>query len=221
MSKRISILLAPALFPLLVALTGCGSAYGPNGNSLANSGHGVATGGSTDTTTPTSGDTGNTSSAATSTGPRLTGKAPLTFPIQGTGYNSQTVTVSANRYLKVKFTAGRQNRTEAATGRVWQYSILGVFLSAGGTAQPTPPLSTALNGGTPDTSPVIDLSGTFPNNCVSTNVSCRTQVTVTVSQPNNDVACIYYGIGCPYSHVIDNQAWNGTLTVETDDTNSL
>jgi len=157
--------------------------------------------------------------AASSTG---TGgaQAPYRVAIQGNGYDSHSVTVPVGTVLKVAFIAGKQNAE--ASGVFYPYSMLAVYMGVGSNLQPTQLIENGYSGGTAQESTVIDLSSSFTSTCASGSASCRQQVTVIVTQPNNDDACLNSGYsGCPYAHVPTGHPWNGTLLIQTDDTTSL
>jgi hypothetical protein len=146
---------------------------------------------------------------------------PYSFSISGTGYVSKTVTVSAGKVLRVKFTPGTANQAIAGSGATASYSAMGVYLSAGSsTAQATPLLRNGYYGAAEST--IMDLSASLPTACsASTDATCRRTVTVTVSKPNLDYYCLSYGAYCPYSQAPSNVPWNATLTIQTDDTTAL
>jgi hypothetical protein len=205
------ILITPAIV-LLTLGAGCGSqnlaGLKTQTGYAGGGGGGVATG---TTTTTTDG----------SSTPTNTGVAPYTFPINGTGYSSISISVSTSQILKVKFAPGRQNRTIQNTGYTPQYSALGVFIKVGGDTQATALLNNGYYAAA-ESSTALDFSASFTKNCAASNTTCRQQVTITVLQPNDDDACINLGYTyCPYAHVPDGHPWNGTLTVQTDDTNSI
>ncbi|HAR42886.1 MAG TPA: hypothetical protein DCS07_09705 [Bdellovibrionales bacterium] len=145
--------------------------------------------------------------------------------VEGVGYD-QTVSVEVRvrRILKVKFTPGIADKTEAGTGFTRHYSGLGVYLSVESNSQPTPLLQNAFNGATPE-SKTIDFSGSFTRSCATTDTSCRQFVTITVSKPNYDYLCLVERMCAPYfpawTHVAATHPWNGTLEIQTDDTSGL
>ena len=219
MKKRISTVLSLMTLPLMVAaLSGCGS-Y-PNSQQAG-----------AESTSPTrknyttgnsEGDSTSSDGATPTSSARNTGVAPYRYTVSGVGYDSHTFKVSAGHILKVRFTPGRQNRTQPGTSYTWQYSILGVFIEVGGNSHPTAPLKNGYPSGQPESSSVMDFSDSIGTGCVTTDTGCRKSVTITVNRPNNDDACINYsGYYCPYTRVPDGHPWNGTIEIETDDTNSL
>jgi len=139
---------------------------------------------------------------------------PYNFKIAAVGYTSTSLSVKALKTLKIKFTPGIQNEPISGTNNYPQYAGLGVFVTVGSTTKTTPLLYNGLFGGNPQ-SGEIDFSSALPNNSTSS------KITITISQPNYDFWCINYRAGCPWSHVSDEHAWNGTLQVQTDDTDSL
>jgi hypothetical protein len=163
-------------------------------------------------------DSGSSGSTPTST--QTKGVAPLRYRVGNVGYNEVKITVSTHSTLKVKFTPGTQDQTVSGTSESPQYSGLGVYLSAGGATQATPFLYNGLYGGDVE-STIIDFSDRITTGCQSTDKNCRANVTITVKQPNYNYHCITKGYSCPWSHVEDTHPWHGTLTVETDDTDSL
>ncbi|MGK5083322.1 hypothetical protein WDW37_08440 [Bdellovibrionota bacterium FG-1] len=209
--------LKPALFLALCwATLGCGTYSNTKAASAITSsgGAGVATGTDTTTSSPTT-------TGATTTAVRNTGVPPYSFPISGTGYDSHTISVSAGKILKVTFSPGTQDRNQSGTGYTWNYTVLGVFISVGSSTKPTPPLANGYTAGQAQRSDPMDFSGSIHSTCTNSDTKCRQQVTITIQKPNNDDQCFNFGVGCPYNHVPDGHPWNGTLLVETDDTNSL
>lgn len=163
----------------------------------------------------------STTSVSTSNQQVTTGIAPYIYHVGTIGYNSVTVQVNTRTILNVEFTPGVQNQDIPGTGATANYSKLGVYISVGNNTQATPMLSNAYNGATAQTSPVLNFASGFTPTCAASDTSCEQQVTVTVGQPNNDYYCLNFGEYCPWTHVVSNQPWNGTLTIQTDDTNSL
>ena len=74
-----------------------------------------------------------------------------------------------------------------------------------------------------ETSGILDYSSSIPQTCSQTDSTCRQQVTITINHPNSDDICINSGAYCPtgYAHVPADHPWNGTLLIETDDTDML
>ena len=206
--------------------TGCGGqslrSAKKSFNTASVAGDGVSTP-SSSTTTPT------TSTTTTTT---TSGVSPLTFPIRATGYTTVTVNVSANKKLKAKFTPGVADTTIAGYGATAVYTKLGVYIGIGDTTSPTALLSNGADGSAVQTSSIFDLSNKFNRTCQTTDTACRDTVTITVTKPNYDYFCIncalwlyqnanYCNLACPNTHVYDTHPWNGTLTVQTDDTDAI
>jgi hypothetical protein len=204
------LLISPALIFLTVMGTGCGRPP-----------YKTTSQGGTNTDLNLTGD--NPGGGDNSGGTPGTGIPAQRFTVQGTGYDTHYFTVKTRSVLKVKFIPGRQDRTQSGTGYTWQYSMLGVFIGVGGTTQPTAPLYNGYGGTTAESSTVMDLSSFYTKTCSSSDTACRQSVTITVTQPNNDDNCINRGVCYPqqWSHVPDNHPWNGTLVVQTDDTDAI
>lgn len=207
------VLLSPALLLLTAIGTGCGMSYAPANAAGSTSSYSSS---GTDSSASTSGVP--TTSAATTSGGG--GQAPYQINIQGSGYDSHSVTLSTGTTLKVRFIAGKQSQETG--GQFYPYSMLGVYVGVGSNLQPTEMVYNGYGGYPAEQSSVIDLSQFVGSGCNSSNPTCRQSVTITVTQPNNDDAClnqsVYY---CPYNHVPDGHPWNGTLVVQTDDTTSI
>jgi hypothetical protein len=166
----------------------------------------------------TSSATENTDSGS---GTTSTGKLPVyKYRVEGTG-SSYTVNVSvqAGQQLRVRFTPGKQDRYIKNTTTYAVYSKLGVYLGVGGTVQPTEMLSNGAAGGSAEKSRVIDFSSAI-SGCRASS-TCRQSVKITVTQANNDYACINTGMSCPWARVAATHPWWGMLEVQTDDTESL
>lgn len=162
---------------------------------------------------PNHSDTVSSGSSSSSSKTNLS--APYSLRVAAVGYTSTTVSVKALKTLKIKFTPGIQNEPISGTNNYPQYAGLGVFITVGSTTKTTPLLYNGLFGGNPQSSEIIDFSSALPDHSTSS------KITITISQPNYDYWCINYRAGCPWSHVSDDHAWNGTLQVQTDDTDSL
>jgi hypothetical protein len=178
------------------------------------------------TTLDTSGSSGSTlttgtSNTSTTTTTTTTGaSSPYTFTVRGVGYSTTTVSVSAGQVLKVKFAPGVQDTAISGTGVYPQYSQLGVYLQVGASLEPTEMLQNGFDGSTAQTSTVMDFSSSIPSGCQG-STTCRQNVTITITKPNNDFYCLNEGIYCPWNQVLNGQPWNGKLTVQTDDTDSI
>lgn len=204
MAYKNLLLLSPAVLLLIIG-TGCGSPYATKIN-----------GGNSSITVT---DAGGASTAASSSGTTGT-QAPYRVSIQGTGYDSHSVIVSVGSTLKVAFIAGKQNAE--ANGVFYPYSMLAVYLGVGTNLQPTQLVQNGYGGSTAQESTVIDLSNSFASTCSSSDPTCRQKVTVVVTQPNSDDACINTSYAsCPYAHVPSGHPWNGTLLIQTDDTTAI
>lgn len=168
---------------------------------------------------------GNASGSATGAG-STTGILPVSQRVGGFGYNTAgtpttTIEVRVNSVLKVKFTPGIQDQNASGTGFTPHYSGLGVYIKVGSIEQATPLLKNAYNGATAETSDVMDFSGAFTKTCPTSNLGCRQTVAVTVIKPNYDHYCLINGIYCSWTHVWDTHPWNGTLSIQTDDTDPI
>jgi hypothetical protein len=175
------------------------------------------------TTLDTSGSSGSTLTTGTSTTTTTTttgASSPYTFTVRGVGYSTTTVSVSAGQVLKVEFAPGVQDTAIAGTGVYPQYSQLGVYIQVGSSLEPTEMLQNGYDGSTAQTSTVMDFSSSIPSGCAG-STTCRQNVTITITKPNNDFYCLNEGIYCPWNQVLSGQPWNGTLTVQTDDTDSI
>jgi hypothetical protein len=181
---------------------GSGSTLSSSGSTLANS---------------------TTTSLTTTTTSTTTGTAsPIKMTIRGVGYTSTSVTVSANQVLKVEFAPGEQDTAVAGTGVYPEYSQLGVYIQVGSLNQPTEMLTNGYNGTTAKTSSVIDFSSSIPSgSCAGQASTCRQNITITVNKPNDDYWCLTTGQFCPWSYVYASHPWNGTLTIQTDDTTAI
>lgn len=204
------------LFAALFALSGCGAQSFSSSQKTAEAKSMVFQ--STDgVTTP---DSSSSTAGSTTTTTTVTGVPPYKYLISGVGYNAKTVQVRAGQVLKVKFTAGLPSQKVDGTGFTATYSQLGVFIKVGDYEEATELLSNGLYSGQFETSHVIDLAGAIPDRCATNDRSCRKDVTITVYKPNYDFYCLI-GYACPYTHVWETHPWNGTLTVQTDDTDGI
>lgn len=149
----------------------------------------------------------------------VTGVPPREFTIRQVGYRSYSVTVRAKSRLRIKFAPGVQDRTVSGTGFTPQYSKLGVYVYVGSVSQATPMLSNGFSSEAAQESGVMDFSGDIPS-CGS-SATCRSTVTIKIDKPNTDYWCLNWNLYCPYAHQYDTHPWNGVLTVETDDTDSI
>lgn len=205
--QRNRMLLAPTLILLTAVLTACGSPI----NSLKATNESSSGGSSTS----------EPITIGASTGAGL--QSPYSVAIKGTGYDSLSVTVPVGSVLKVAFIAGTQDAEY--NGVFYPYSALAVYLGVGTNLQPTQLVHNGYGGTTAEISTVIDLSNAFTSTCQSGNTNCRTQVSVVITQPQDDDACInqttYNPSACPYSHVPTGHPWNGTLMIQTDDTTAI
>ncbi|MEK6577839.1 MAG: hypothetical protein AABZ55_01315 [Bdellovibrionota bacterium] len=153
--------------------------------------------------------------------PILKGYPPITMRVDGTGFTTTTVTVYTNSILKLTFSPGTQDRTIAGTGQVATYSKMGVYIGIGSNLSPTEMLNNGFTGGTPQTSRVFDLSSSFTKTCAAGDSACRQAVTIKIGNPSNDFYCLNFGSYCPWGTLYSTHPWNGTLRVQTDDTDSL
>lgn len=150
-----------------------------------------------------------------------TGYPAMQIPINGLGYTNYYVTVPVRKVLKVAFRPGIQTGKVAGTGFTPQYSQMWVQLRVGTDARMTTILSNGLFGGAAQRSTIYDFSEAYTKTCPDSNTSCRQQVKVYVEKPNYDYACINYGGPCPGTHVQSTHPWNGTLFIQTDDTDAI
>ena len=137
------------------------------------------------------------------------------FTVRGVGYNSTEITVPARKILKIRFTPNAQDSTVSGTGFSPQYSALGVYIKVGTQEQATALLDINESGS------IMNFSNAFTKTCATDDADCRETVKVTVYKPNYDYWCINYGMYCPYTHVYSGHPWNGTLEIQTDDTETL
>lgn len=158
-----------------------------------------------------------------SAGTSATGSPTIMTRVGGYGYDAApTVEVRTNRVLKVRFTPGIADENELNTGFTRHYSGLAVYIQVGATELPTPLLHNGVAGTAVETK-TFDFSNSFERTCLRTDTSCRQMVTITVKKPNYD----HYSFTYPYSgfpgwtHVTSTHPWNGTLTIQTDDTNAI
>lgn len=147
------------------------------------------------------------------------GAPPYSFRVEGIGYNGMKLKVKANKKLKIKFTPGVQDQTVKDTGYSPEYSQLAVFIQVENTEKATPLLSNGLSRAA--TSKTLDFSSGFTKTCPASSANCRQDVEITVHRPNYDHYCYMYGMYCMHTKVYETHPWNGTITVETDDTASL
>lgn len=148
-----------------------------------------------------------------------TGLPPYQFKIEGVGYKTYHVTVQANRVLKVKFRPGINSKYVEGTKFTPRYSQLGVYIGVTDYSEPTEILNNGLTTGQVQTSSVIDFSSKI---LVSGNaVTDRHEVEIIVNKPNNDYWCLNFMMYCSWTNVWDTHPWNGTLLVQTDDTDPI
>jgi len=143
-----------------------------------------------------------------------TASAPLiTQLVIGSGYSAESVTVSAGSVLKMTFTPG----TEGS-----MYSQLGVYLTVNGMIQNTGMLYNALATASqiPETSPILNFSSALSSSCIGSE-GCRESVAIVIDHPNDDYYCLNLGEYCNWTQVPTGQPWQGTLTIQTDDTIAL
>jgi hypothetical protein len=206
-TARIAILVGLALLT-----SGCGGAFYGSTNRSVN------TDGSDSDYEPSQAPATSTTTT-TSTTATTSGSSPISVSVSGVGYVSTSAQVTTGKVLKITFTPGQQKTTDATTGQLDQYSMLGVYITVGSNTQATSMLSNGLYTGTAQKNAVLDFSSALPTTCAS-STTCRQSVTITVDHPNSDYDCLI-GLYCPWTHVPTGVAWNGTLSVQTDDTTSL
>jgi hypothetical protein len=119
-------------------------------------------------------------------------------------------------------TTGTASPIKMTVRGVGYTSQLGVYIQVGSLNQPTEMLTNGYNGTTAETSSVIDFSSSIPSgSCAGQATTCRQNVTITVNKPNDDYWCLTTGQFCPWSYVYASHPWNGTLTIQTDDTTAI
>jgi hypothetical protein len=149
---------------------------------------------------------------------------PMQFAVQAIGYSSTesfSVEVRARKILRVRFAPGVQLHQVQGTGFSPLYSGLGVFISVGSATRATPLLDNGVYSGRPEQSAIMDFSAQIPNTCAASDSQCRASVRIVISRPNYNYYCLNGMGGCPWDRVHPNHPWNGTLWVETDDTQPL
>lgn len=142
---------------------------------------------------------------------------PVSFQINGVGYNAVTVTVSTQTTLQVVWEPGQQEESITGTNYEPEYSMLGVYITVGGTTQATEMVTNGYAGTAVEASGVIDFSSAIP-------AGSNGNVNIVVSQPNYDYYCLNFELYCypvPWMHVLPTHPWNGTLLVQTDSTQAL
>ncbi len=196
-----------------LVLQGCGGyQYKPNTNTITLT--------PSQDLNPMSTSTGTTS-VVTDTIAHNPGVPVISMRIDKTGYDvSYTYQVRVKNVLKIKFKPGLQNKTVAGTGWSPNYSQLAVYISIEDDSRPTSLLSNGLLSPAEE-SPVLDFSTSFRKTCATGDTACRQLVTITVNKPNYDYWCYNFGQYCPHTHVWDTHPWNGTLSIQTDDTNAF
>jgi hypothetical protein len=145
---------------------------------------------------------------------------PFTAAVGATGYNATYITVKTGKVLKVQFAPGVQNKPVSGTGFYPQYSKLGVYITVGSSSKATALLANGYNSAQ-QSSLVMDYSDQTPCTKSNGSSSCRQNVMIIIERPNNDYKCLNYGTYCPYDKVYETHPWNGTLTIQTDDTTEI
>jgi hypothetical protein len=160
--------------------------------------------------------------------------------VEGVGYTSTYFTLPTRSILRVKFIPGIQKSQVEGTGFTPQYSKLGVYITVNGKQSITSLLSNGLSSSVSE-SRVFDFSNVISNNC-GTDEDCREDITIEVHKPNYDYWCFNFPSGfyeqsnkgntyrypseyCPHTQVYDTEQgkhpWNGTLVIQTDDTQTM
>lgn len=171
------------------------------------------------------GGSSNSNSGQSSITNPLTGL--LEYKVNGVGYTgTATVQVEAGQRLRLRFVPGTQEPFVDNTHFEAVYSRLGVFIKVGGTELDTGILHNG-HAQQQQQSQILDFSGELNGT--------KQTVTITVSKPNSDYWCLNF----PYNWIWDGKKyvstcanggyhqmhsthpWNGTLYVETEDTESL
>jgi hypothetical protein len=219
MFRKTGLVLLFGLFALIIS--GCGSYTTGNHSMLFKSGVGNTNGTGDNLPAPTSTLTPGPNIVVTPTPTATKGVPAIQFRVGAVGYTSASINIYTGRVLKIKFTAGVADTTVAGTGYTAQYSGIGVYIGVGSTSRPTPLLYNGLLGGAAQSSSVMDFATSISANCAPADVTCRKDVTVNVSQPNNDYWCFNFAMYCPWTRVHDTHPWNGTLSIQTDDTDPI
>ncbi len=147
---------------------------------------------------------------------------PLSFTIEGTGYNDVEVQVLTRLVLKVAFKPGTQANPVAGTGFFPNYARMGVRLKVGEHEQPTAMLGNGFIAQYPaQKSSIINFAPDFAKTCNPNDTGCFETVTIKVTKPNNDYWCLNYGTFCSWTHVYETHPWNGTLYVQNDVTGPI
>lgn len=171
---------------------------------------------SSTTTSSSSAATGSTSSSSTSTGVPPQETRIDAIGATGKGY----VWVRVKDRLKVKFRPGLQDKKVSGTGFSPNYSKMSVTLTVGTSNRTTSDLYNGFNQPAQESS-VQNFSSSFTKTCGSTATTCRQWVRVTIEKPRYDYWCLNYGMYCDMTDVYSTHPWNGTVIIETDDTDPI
>ena len=149
---------------------------------------------------------------------------PVAAPISGVGPGDVAqVLVETHSRLKLRFVPGinQEEIFEPPIFIIPQYSKLGGVVGVdGGPATGVPALSNGLVEPL-EFSAALDLSLSFTPTCPLSVPDCRQQVVIEFFNPFNDYTCLNEGSDCPTAPVPDGHPWNGTLLIETDDTQPI
>ncbi len=148
---------------------------------------------------------------------------PIELRVEGVGYNEVVVPeLPVGRKLKLQFIPGKQDSTVANSNFLPHYSKLGVYITVGSQTIATPMLDNGYAvGAAPVKSNILNFSMAVAENCEGQDEDCRELVDIKVSRPNYDYWCLNYLMYCPWTQVHATHPWNGTLLIETDDTEPL
>ncbi len=148
---------------------------------------------------------------------------PLELRVEGVGYNDVLVpNIPAGKILKVQFIPGQQDQVVANSNFSPIYSQLGVYISVGAQSVATPLLNNGLQtGGVASKSPIVSFATAIQGNCAAGDLDCRVPVTIRISKPNYDYWCLNYLMYCPNTQMHGTHPWNGTLVIQTDDTDPI
>ena len=152
---------------------------------------------------------------------------PLLFEITGVGYDGSaaemSVVVRTKDVLKVRFQPGINSERVEDSGFVPQYSKLFVHISLGDgyDAEKATPLRPNGVFEAAQASPKLDFSAYIDSNAGPADADGYRDVVINVRKANNNYWCYNYGMYCTHTHVHHTHPWNGTLIVETDDTQEI
>ncbi len=161
------------------------------------------------------------SSSSTSSSSTSTGTPPQETRVDATGVNGKgSIWVRVKDRLKVKFRPGIQDKKVSGSGFSPNYSRMSVTLTVGTSNRTTSVLYNGFNQPAQESS-VQDFSTAFTKACGATATGCRQWVLVTIEKPKYDYWCLNYQMYCDMTDVYSTHPWNGTVTLETDDTDPI